>query len=71
MWWISDAVNSLRWTSLKRLAKPGRDVEVVLEVEVGILAADHVDLGEVLRLADLDGVRDEVVDVPDDRVRLL
>ena len=36
-----------------------------------VLTADHVDLRELLILADALGVRDEVWDVPHDRVRLL
>ena len=48
-----------------------RDVDVVLEIEVRILATNHVDLGVVLRRTHLLRVRDEVVDVPHDRVGLL
>ena len=53
------------------LLEGARDVGVVREVEVRVLATDHVDLGEVLMLAHVLRVGHEVADVPHDRIGLL
>ena len=71
MWWISDAVNSFRCTSGIATRSARGEVGVVREVEVRVLAADHVDLGELLVRADLQRLLDQVVDRPHLGVGLL
>ena len=51
MWWISDAVKQLEVDVRQRLVQRSGRVDVELEVDVRVLAADHVDLGEAGQLA--------------------
>ena len=48
----------------QRLVQRSRHAGVVVVADVGVLAADHVDLAVALALVHLDGVGDQVGDVP-------
>ena len=66
MWWISLAVKHLRCTSGIASCSLRIDVDVVVEADVRVLAADHVDLGEARELA----LRERVLDHLRRRVRV-
>ncbi len=61
MWWISLAVKSFRCTSGIASCSCADDLDVVVEVDVRALAADHVDLREAGQLALAKRVLDELL----------
>ena len=61
MWWISEAVYIFRCTSGSACLQRAHGVDVELEVDVRVLAVDHVDLGEAGQLALAHRVLDQLL----------